>query len=101
MEWMTFLYLATGLMFGFAFVPQIVLLSQDSPSPYQMNLPMVVIFTYGSAVSLGYALLVNGDPYFIFCSGVSTIGNAVMLVLGMAHRRRLARQKPQHVYSNR
>lgn len=82
----TMLYTSNGLIFGAAFLPQILSLIKDKSGAVTVNLATWGLFTLCSLVTLTYACLHNGDHHFIFCSIIAMIGNFSVLSLAAARR---------------
>ena len=86
MDILTVLYSASGLVFGIAFVPQIVRLAKDRSGAASISLSMWLVFAFCSSISLAYACAHNGDVYFIFCSSIGVVGNLTVLFLAALRR---------------
>jgi lipid-A-disaccharide synthase-like uncharacterized protein len=82
----TMLYTSNGLIFGAAFLPQILALIKDKSGSVSVNLATWGLFSLCSLVTMAYACLHNGDSHFIFCSCVAMIGNVSVLSLGAMRR---------------
>ncbi len=90
MDILTGLYSISGLIFGAAFVPQIVTLIKDRSGAASISLSTWIVFAVCSVISLLYACTHNGDVYFIFCSSVGVAGNLAVLMLAMMRRMQFA-----------
>ncbi|HEU5046237.1 MAG TPA: hypothetical protein VFT64_00165 [Rickettsiales bacterium] len=90
MDAITTLYSANGLIFGAAFLPQIVTLIKDKSGALTMNLATWSLFSACSLVTFIYACTHNGDHHFIFCSAIGTFGNTSILLLGTMRRMQYA-----------
>lgn len=86
MDTLTFLYTATGFIFGAAFVPQIITLLRDTSGAAAINLLTAATFTICTAISLAYAIVNNGDVYFMFGTAVCMLGNLTVFVLAALRR---------------
>lgn len=86
MDTITMLYSANGLVFGAAFLPQIVTLVRDKSGALAMNLATWALFSACSMITFLYACTHNGDNHFIFCSAIGTFGNTSILLLGGLRR---------------
>lgn len=82
----TMLYTSNGIIFGAAFLPQILSLIRDKSGAVSVNLATWGLFTVCSLVTLAYACMHNGDNHFIFCSCVAMLGNLSVLSLGAMRR---------------
>lgn len=90
MDTITLLYSANGLIFGAAFLPQIMTLIKDKSGAASTTLSTWCMFSVCSLVTLIYACTHNGDSHFIFCSAIGTIGNISILMLGGIRRMQYA-----------
>ncbi len=86
MDTVTLLYTSNGMVFGAAFLPQIVTLIKDRSGAVSMNLATWGLFTLCSLITLVYACTHNGDNHFIFCSAIGTLGNTMIFMLGSLRR---------------
>ena len=94
MDILTIAYSFSGLIFGAAFIPQIITLLKESGSVESINIATWALFSFCSAINFLYALMHNGDSYFIFCSIIGLLGNLSILLLVCLHRLP-AKFKPQ------
>jgi hypothetical protein len=85
MDLITILYSFSGLVFGFAFFPQIATLVKDKSGAASMSLSTWAIFTACSIITFLYACT-HGDKQFIFCSAIGTAGNVSILIIGAVRR---------------
>lgn len=86
----TMLYTSNGIIFGAAFLPQILALIKDKSGSVSVNLATWGMFSLCSLVTMAYACLHNGDHHFIFCSSIALIGNFSVLLLGAMRRMQYA-----------
>lgn len=93
MDTLTFLYTATGFFTGAAFVPQIIALLKDRSGAEAVSLSSVFMFTLCSVVVCAYALVNNGDVYFVFGTAVCTVGNIAVFTLAAWRKWRKACQE--------
>jgi heme/copper-type cytochrome/quinol oxidase subunit 1 len=88
MDIVTIAYNLNSVLFGIAFIPQILSLIRDSAASRSMSLSTWGLFSACALISLLYSVLHNGDVYFIVCSGIGAFGNMSVLVLGILRRLR-------------
>ncbi len=100
MDILTILYTATGFIFGIAYVPQIITLLKDTSGAAAINLTTAFLFTVCSTISCAYAVVNNGDLYFVFGTAVCTIGNITVLVLALLRRWQKANESTQDITSH-
>jgi len=86
MDVLALLYSFSGLVFGAAFIPQVVTLLKDTSGAASFNISTWSIFTLCNLVTLLYAVTHTGDHYFVFCSAIGVIGNLSVLTLGAVRR---------------
>ena len=82
------LYLAAGIIFSAAFVPQIIRLYRDTTGAASVSLLTWGLFSACNIITLLYAAQANHDGNFILTATLGTIGN--LSVFGMALWRRYA-----------
>ncbi|MFZ4124786.1 MAG: hypothetical protein ACOYJ2_01780 [Rickettsiales bacterium] len=90
MDILTTLYVAAGMGFAIAFIPQIITLWRDKTGAASINLSTWAMFAACSAITLLYAIFKTDDPYFMFCASLGVIGNSVVLLLALSRRTRAA-----------
>jgi hypothetical protein len=89
---LSILYVAVGFVFALAFVPQIRTLLRDETGAASISLSTWGLFSACNVITLLYAIDHNGDPYFILCSAMCTMGN--FAVFGLSLSRRLRANQP-------
>ncbi len=103
-EIITFLYLASGFTLALSYIPQIRTLRKDKEGR-AMSLTTLSIWSFGSIVTLVYAVINNGDKFFISTSIIVVVGNLTMFYMIFSRRLaawlRLRRQKKMLSHSQR
>ena len=83
MDLLTVLYTISGLIFGLAFLPQIMTLLKDTTHAASLNLSTWSMFSSCNAIQVAYAVQNNGDPYLVICASICMLGNISVLGLGI------------------
>ncbi len=86
MDILTLAYSISGLVFGAAFIPQIITLIKDRTGAASVNLSTFTLFSLCSIISTVYAIVKVGDGFLIFCTGICTLGNIIVLLLACLRR---------------
>jgi lipid-A-disaccharide synthase-like uncharacterized protein len=86
MDILSILYSVSGLIFGAAFVPQILTLARDHSGAVSTSISTWLVFSLCNLVSLSYACTHSHDVCFIFCTTVGAMGNITVLVLACLRR---------------
>lgn len=95
MDILATLYLATGIAFAIAFLPQIRMLWRDQTGAASISLASWGMFSACSVITVLYAWQVNGDPYFIATTALCAAGN--LAVFSLASYRRMQQQNASRV----
>jgi uncharacterized protein with PQ loop repeat len=93
MDLLSTLYVAAGIVFAMAFVPQIMRLIRDTTGAASLSLSAWAMFSACNAVTLLYAVFHNGNPYFILCTALCTAGNMAVFTLASVRRLALIRSR--------
>ena len=91
MDTISTLYTISGMLFGAAFLPQIITLIRDRSGAVSTNLSTWGMFALCSLITLTYAYTHNGDIHFVFCSAIGTAGNMSIFTLGIVRRLQYAK----------
>ena len=91
MDILSLLYVAAGFVFALAFVPQVRALLRDTTGAASISLSTWALFTLCNCITLAYAIAHNGDPYFVFCTAMCTLGNMVVFGLALVRRSQVVR----------
>lgn len=86
MDILEFLYASTAFIALISFAPQIVKLAKDNSGAESISISAVGLWTIISAISLVYAIQINGDALFVFGTLVFTLGNGAILSLATYNR---------------
>lgn len=68
------LYAINGLIAVVGYWPQIVKLYRANETPEEFSLTGWSIWVYTTLITFTYAALINGDPLFMFVSGMYALG---------------------------
>lgn len=79
-------YLLSGIVFGLAYIPQIITLWHDRTGAVAMSISSRAIYAACNLIGLIYAVIINGDIYFVLFSFIATLGCLAILLLAVMRR---------------
>ena len=86
MEILIFLYMTTAVVGIISYITQFHKLIIDKTNSASVSILSWLLWSYAAAVSLLYALFVNGDTLLIFTTGLGFVGSAAVLSLVIFNR---------------
>ena len=86
MEILIFLYMTTAVVGIISYITQFHKLIVDKTNSASVSILSWLLWTYAAAVSLLYALFVNGDTLLVFTTGLGFVGSAAVLSLVVFNR---------------
>lgn len=81
------LYAINGLIAVLGYWPQTVKLYRAKERPEEFSLTGWSIWVYTTLITFTYATLINGDPLFMFVSGMYALGTVSIWALVLTRKR--------------